>query len=116
MKEDNLIRELSRAFALRIVKMYQHLSNQREIYPITKQVLRSGTSIGANIAESVYAQSRADFVNKLSIALKEASETEYWLELLHESKYLNDTEYESIFADNKYIIGTLVNIIKSSKD
>ena len=116
MKEDNKIRNLSKDFALRIVKMYQHLLEYKDISPISKQVLRSGTSIGANISESIYAQSRPDFINKLSIALKEASETEYWLELLHDSRYLTDKEYQSIIADNKYIIGTLVNIIKSSKD
>ena len=116
MKEDNKIRNLSKDFALRIVKMYQHLLEYKDISPISKQVLRSGTSIGANISESIYAQSRPDFINKLSIALKEASETEYWLELLHDSGYLTDKEYQSIIADNKYIIGTLVNIIKSSKD
>jgi four helix bundle protein len=116
MKEDNKIRDLSKDFALRIVKMYQHLLEYKDISPISKQVLRSGTSIGANISESIYAQSRPDFINKLSIALKEASETEYWLELLHDSGYLTDKEYQSIIADNKYIIGTLVNIIKSSKD
>ena len=116
MKEDNKIRDLSKDFALRIVKMYQHLLEYKDISPISKQVLRSGTSIGANISESIYAQSRPDFINKLSIALKEASETEYWLELLHDSRYLTDKEYQSIIADNKYIIGTLVNIIKSSKD
>ena len=116
MKEDNKIRDLSKDFALRIVKMYHHLLEYKDISPISKQVLRSGTSIGANISESIYAQSRPDFINKLSIALKEASETEYWLELLHDSGYLTDKEYQSIIADNKYIIGTLVNIIKSSKD
>jgi len=116
MKEDNKIRDLSKDFALRIVKMYQHLLEYKDISPISKQVLRSGTSIGANISESIYAQSRPDFINKLSIALKEASETEYWLELLHDSGYLTDKEYQSIIADNKYIIGTLVNIINSSKD
>ena len=116
MKEDNKIRDLSKDFALRIVKMYQHLLEYKDISPISKQVLRSGTSIGANISESIYAQSRPDFINKLSIALKEANETEYWLELLHDSGYLTDNEYQSIIADNKYIIGTLVNIIKSSKD
>ena len=116
MKEDNKIRDLSKDFALRIVKMYQHLLEYKDISPISKQVLRSGTSIGANISESIYAQSRPDFINKLSIALKEANETEYWLELLHDSGYLTDKEYQSIIADNKYIIGTLVNIIKSSKD
>ena len=116
MKEDNKIRDLSKDFALRIVKMYQHLLEYKDISPISKQVLRSGTSIGANISESIYAQSRPDFINKLSIALKEASETEYWLELLHDSGYLTGKEYQSIIADDKYIIGTLVNIIKSSKD
>ena len=76
---------------------------------------RSGTSIGANIAESMNAQSRADFISKLSISLKEATETKYWLELLHESDHISDMQFESIVKDLNVILGTLVNTIKSTK-
>ena len=83
---------------------------------MSKQILRSGTSIGANVCESIYAQSRADFVNKMSIALKESSETEYWLELLHDSEYIDDKSFESIYDDNCKISATLINIIKKTKE
>jgi four helix bundle protein len=73
------------------------LKEEKQVYVLSKQILRSGTSIGANIRESVNAQSRMDFINKLNIALKEANETEYWLELLHESDYLDDKQFESIY-------------------
>ena len=82
---------------------------------LAKQILRSGTSIGANVRESVNAQSKLDFVNKLNIALKESNETEYWLELLHETNFIDDNQFESIIVDNNNITGTLVNIIKSTK-
>ena len=72
------------------------MKEEQQVYVLSKQILRSGTSIGANIRESVNAQSRMDFINKLNIALKEANETEYWLELLHESDYLEDKQFESI--------------------
>ena len=83
---------------------------------ISKQVLRSGTSIGANISESVFAQSRMDFVSKMSIALKEANETKYWLELLVETDYLTKEQYKSVAENVKKIIGTLVNIVNSTKN
>ena len=83
---DNVILSLSKQFALRIIKLYPVLQERKE-YVISKQIYRSGTSIGANLAESVYAQSTADYINKLKIALKEASETKYWIELLFESGY-----------------------------
>ena len=78
-------------------------------------MVRSGTSIGANVRESQDAQSTADFISKLSIALKEAKETQYWLELLHESDYLSDNLFQSIYSDNKIIVATLVKIIKTTK-
>ena len=81
---------------------------------LTRQLLRSGTSIGANIAESQQAQSRADFVSKLSISLKETAETKYWLRLLHETDYLSDAEFESIYADCVEIEKILVSIVKST--
>ena len=115
MKEDNVIETKSKAFALRVIKLYQWLVDTKHEFVLSKQVLRSGTSIGANVKEGVRAQSTPDFIAKLSIALKEAEETEYWLELLHESGYLSDTEYESIYDDNSKISATLINIIKKSK-
>ena len=96
MKADNQVLIDSKAFALRIIRLYNYLREEKQVYVLSKQVLRSGTSIGANIRESVNAQSRMDFINKLNIALKEANETEYWLELLHESDYLDDKQFESM--------------------
>ena len=115
MDKNNQIAQMTKDFALRILKLCNYLGEEKKEFVLSKQVLRSGTSIGANIREGIYAQSKADFISKLSIALKESSETEYWLELLHESGYLNDTEYESIYDDNSKISATLINIIKKSK-
>ena len=112
---DNIIQDLSFSFALRIVKFYKHLTEKKKVYVLSKQILRSGTSIGANVRESIHAQSSADFINKLSIALKEADETEYWLELLNASDIIDDVEFKSMSDDVKQIIGTLVEIIKSKK-
>jgi len=107
--------ELSIKFALRIIKLYKYLVEEKKEYIMSKQVYRSGTSIGANIAESKTAQSDADFINKLSIALKEANETKYWLVLLHESETISDEEYISIENDINTIIGTLIIILKKKK-
>ena len=112
---DNVIQELSFNFAVRIVKFYKHLTESKKVYVLSKQILRSGTSIGANVRESIHAQSLADFINKLSIALKEADETDYWIELLHASDLISEEEYTSLSNDVKQIIGTLVKIIKTSK-
>jgi four helix bundle protein len=107
--------ELSIKFALRVIKLYKYLFEEKKEYIMSKQLYRSGTSIGANIAESKTAQSDADFINKLSISLKEANETKYWLVLLHESGYLSDEEFQSIENDINTIIGTLIIIIKKKK-
>ena len=115
MKVDNQIVVDSKAFAIRIIKLYKYLSEEKKEYVLAKQVLRSGTSIGANISESVFAQSRMDFVSKMSIALKEANETRYWLDLLVETGYIETAHYDSIIEDISKIIGTLVNIINSTK-
>ena len=88
--KDNVIYKLSKSFALRVIKLYKYLYNDKREYVMSMQIYRSGTSIGANIAESIYAQSDADYISKLKIALKEASETKYWLELLHESDFINE--------------------------
>lgn len=102
-------------FAVRIVKLSQFLSGERNEFVLSKQVLRSGTSIGANLREAVFAQSTADFVSKLSIALKEASETQYWLELLRAADYLTESQFSSFKTDADWLVGTLVNVVKSNK-
>jgi four helix bundle protein len=101
-------------FALRIVKLYRYLSSNRE-YILSKQVLRSGTSISALLSEAKYAQSKADFISKLSIALKEANETHYWLRLLKDSDYLTLQEYQNIEPDIEELIKLLVSSIKTLK-
>ena len=116
MLKDNLIAELSKQFALRIIKLYKYLLTEKKEYIMSKQVYRAGTSIGANIAESKNAQSKADFISKLSIALKEASETEYWLELLNDSETISEKEFKSLSQDLNVIIGTLIKIIKKTKE
>ena len=115
MQNGNVMEELNIKFALRIIKLYKYLVEEKKEYIMSKQVYRSGTSIGANIAESKTAQSDADFINKLSIALKEANEAKYWLVLLHESETISDEEYNSIENDINTIIGTLIIIVKKKK-
>ncbi len=116
MKEGNVIEQKSKAFALRIISLYQLLSNDKHEYVLSKQLLRSGTSIGANVKEGVRAQSTPDFIAKFSIALKEAEETEYWLELLYESNILEQTLFNSVYSDNKELLKILTSIIKTSKN
>ena len=106
----------SREFAIRIVGCYKFLVEQRNEYVMSKQLLRCGTSIGANTRESKNAQSRMDFLNKLNIALKEADETEYWLDLLHATNYLDDKQFDSLGTDCKELIALLVAIIKKLKE
>ena len=110
----NAVEEKSFLFSVRIVRLYQFLRRNKKEFVLSKQILRSGTSIGANIAEAEQAQSRADFVSKLSIALKETSETKYWIRLLHATAYLNDREYRSIYADCIEIEKILTAILKAS--
>ena len=102
-------------FATCIVKLAKSLENERKDRTLSRQILRSGTSIGANIRESRFAQSPSDFISKLSIALKEAEETQYWLELLLETDYLARDQYTSLNEQVDWLIGTLVNVVKSSK-
>lgn len=111
----NLIKEKSFAFALRVVKCYKYLKIEQQEYVLSKQFLRSGTAIGALVRESEHAESKADFIHKLSIALKEANETEYWLDILHQSEFLDKNAYESICADCVELLKLLTTIIKSSK-
>ncbi len=97
---ESSIRDKSKMFAIRIVKLYRHLCSEKNERILSKQLLRSGTSIGANIVEAQAAMSKKDFLAKMYISFKECCETEYWLELLHETDYLSDTEFESINQDN----------------
>ena len=99
--EENVIYKLSKKFAIRIVKLYSYLCNEKKEYVMSKQLYRCGTSIGANVAESLFAQSDADYLSKLKISLKEASEAKYWLELLFESDYLSAQEFDSVNIINK---------------
>ena len=114
--KENTIYRLSKKFALRIVNLYVFLRNGQHEYVMSRQICRSGTSIGANVAESVFAQTEADYVSKLKIALKEASETRYWLELLYEADFITAKAYDSLLNDVNTIIGTLINIINKLKD
>lgn len=116
MKTDNIIVDKSKNFAIRIVKLYKYLNEEKKEYVLSKQLLRSGTSIGANIKEAVRGQSKADFTAKMSIALKEASESEYWLEILHETEYLTEQQFDSIYADCKDLIKILMSIVKSARN
>ena len=112
----NAIQDKSRNFAIRIIRCYQFLTEQKNEWVLSKQLLRSGTSIGANARESRNAQSRLDFQNKLNIALKEADETAYWLDLLHATDYLDDNLYKSLEDDCIELIKMLTAIIKNLKD
>ena len=116
MKE-SVIKDKSKEFALRIVKLYKYLTTTavNKEYVLSKQALRSGTSIGANVKEALRGQSRPDFRAKINIALKEASETEYWLELLYESEYIYETSYNSIIEDNRELIKILTMIVKNTE-
>ena len=111
----NVIKEKSFSFALRVVKCYRYLRSEQNEYVLSKQFLRSGTAIGALVRESEHAESKPDFIHKLSIALKEANETVYWLDLLHQSEYLDKKAYKSIHSDCEELLKLLVSIIKTSK-
>ena len=112
---DNVIESKSFSFAVRIVKLCRNLQSDNKEFVLSKQLRRSGTSIGANVAESQQAQSRADFISKLSIALKEAVETNYWLRLLYATDYLSSTEYSSVITDCKELEKLLTAILKTTK-
>ena len=110
---ENVIREKSFRFAVRIVKLYQYLSEEKREFVMSKQLLRSGTSIGANVREALQGQSKADFTAKMSMSLKEAAESEYWLELLYETGYLTQEEYDSIRLDAGEVSRLLTAIVRS---
>ena len=105
----------SKAFAIRIINLYSFLTKTKGEHIMSKQLLRSGTSIGANIAEAQYAISKADFIAKQQIALKECAESLYWIEILHDTCFLNEEQFESIYADCEELKKLLISILKSSK-
>ncbi|MGQ0793887.1 MAG: four helix bundle protein [Deltaproteobacteria bacterium] len=111
----NPLRDKSYAFAIRIVKLSQYLVNEKKEYVLSKQVLRSGTAIGALIREAEFGQSKADFVSKMSISLKEANETEYWLSILKDSEYIDEQLFNSLQNDCKELIDMLVSSVKTAK-
>ncbi len=114
MKE-NIIKTKSFAFALRIIKLYQFLQSEKREFILSKQLLRSGTSIGAMVREAEQAESKADFIHKLAIAQKEANESDYWIELLYQSGYIAEKQYQSVFYNITEIRKLLTSIIKTSK-
>ncbi|MCF7920486.1 MAG: four helix bundle protein [Candidatus Cloacimonetes bacterium] len=111
----NEVKERSMDFALRIVKLYQYLCREKNEYVISRQVLKSGTAIGALVREAEFGESKADFVHKMSIALKEANETEYWLILLVRSSYLTDKQFDDIGKDIDILVKLLVSIVKTGR-
>lgn len=112
---NSAVRDKSFSFALRIVKLYRYLKEEKKEYVLSKQVLRSGTAIGALVRESQYAESKADFIHKLAIALKEVNETDYWIELLYQSGYLEEKSYQSIHIDINELLSLLISIVKKTK-
>lgn len=115
MKESNIIKEKSFNFSIRIVNLYKYLTIQKKEHVLSNQVLRSGTSIGANICESTQSVSTADYLSKLSISLKEACETEYWIKLLYKTDYIDKVQHDSIMVDCQELIKMLTSIIKKTK-
>lgn len=116
MRRPNIIRDKSFAFALRIVKLFQYLQTEKKEYVLSKQLLRSGTAVGALVREAEHAESKADFIHKLAIAQKEANESAYWLELLHQSNYMDESQFTSIASDLEEISKLLASIIITSKN
>jgi len=115
MKE-SIIKKKSFEFALRIIKLYKYLVEFKKEFVMSKQLLRSGTAIGALVREAEHAESRADFIHKMSMALKESNESEYWLELLHKSDFIDQSEYDSLNLDSKEILKILISIVKTTKN
>lgn len=112
----NIILVKTKAFSLRAIRMYQHLSKEHKEFSMSTQFLRSATSIGANAREADSAQSKADFIAKFSISLKEANESQYWIELLYEGGYITDEEFNSMNKDCKEIIAIITSILKTSRN
>ena len=116
MQKENILHTKSYAFAIRAVNLSRYLHSEQKEYILSKQILRSGTAIGALISESEFAQSNADFINKLTIGLKEANETKYWINLLYDTQYISVSMYKSLISDIKELISLLVVIIKKLKN
>ena len=116
MKTNNVVADKSFLFAIRVVRLYQHLIRNKHEYVLSKQLLKSGTSVGANIREALRGQSRQDFVAKMNISLKEISETGYWIELLHKTNYITDKEFQSIFSDCQELGKLLTRIVKTTRE
>ncbi|MBR5921436.1 MAG: four helix bundle protein [Bacteroidales bacterium] len=116
MARQSIVGDKSLAFAKRIAKLYRFLVDKKKETIVSKQILRSGTSIGANIREGLFAQSRKDFISKMNIALKEAGETDYWIEILYSADYLTEMEYKSLKNDNDELIRMLSSIVKTTKE
>ena len=115
-KDDNIILKKSYDFAVRCVNLYKYLCNEKHDFVIGKQLMRSGTSVGANVKEAIRGASKADFIAKLNIALKEASESEFWIEVSRDTDYLSSQEAESMLCDCQEILKLLTSIVKSSKE
>lgn len=113
--KDNIVKEKSFAFALQVVKLAKYLRDEKKEFVLSKQVLRSGTAIGALVREAEHAESKADFAHKMNIALKEANETLYWLELLHQAEHIAEQSFTSIRTDSEELVKLLVSIVKTSK-
>ena len=116
MSRESILLEKSMSFAIRVVNLYKWMEAEKREYVLSKQILRSGTSIGANTREAIYGFSKNDFTAKMSIALKEASETEYWLELLSKTEYITKEQYESIREDCVELIKMLTSTVRKSKE
>src|SRR5262245_51046118 len=114
MKE-NVVKDRSFAFALRVVRLAKYLESEKREFVLSRQVLRSGTAIGALVREAEHAESKADFIHKMSVALKEANETLYWLDLLHQGDYIDKQTFQSIGTDSEELIKLLSAIVKTSK-
>jgi len=113
---DSIIKSKSRVFAIRVIRLYQYLQDEKKEFIMSKQLLRSGTSIGANAHEAYFGQSRKDFISKMQIALKEASETEYWLSILTETGYIEEKHSVSILEDCRELAKLLHATVKTSKE
>ncbi len=113
--KDSIIADKSYQFSIRIVNLHKYLINEKNEFVLSKQILRSGTAVGALVSEAKFAQSTADFINKFSIALKEANETSYWLKLLKDTEFIDEKMFNSLYEDSEELIKILVTIIKTSK-
>ena len=116
MNSESIVKDKSYQFAIRIVNAYKYLTNAQKEFVLSKQMLRSGTAIGALVREGVHAQSRSDFLNKMNIALKEAYETEYWISLLYDTGFFPVDLYNSIHEDSVELVRLLTSIVKTMKD